>query len=227
MKFWRLACTFLLLGWLAPALADDEALERIREAAMAAVAAQAPATAQLSADSLDPRLRLPACAEAPVAEPPASLRGSTVTVAVRCNAPSQWTVHVPVRLRDPRTVYVLTRAVRAGETVDDGLFVAQQRDVALLPFGFLDDLEASRGMQFKRALAAGVTPTPADLAAPNWVKRGQLVQVLSRAGGIEVRAEGKALVDGSAGERIRVENRNSRRIVEGRVSAPGVVEVAM
>ncbi len=217
----------LLLIWLAPAHADDESLDRIRSAASAAVATQATPTATLSVDSLDPRLRLPACDQAPLADPPQNLRGSTITVAVRCSAPSQWTVHVPVRIRDPRTVLVLARAVQLGELASDAVFLAQERDVAVLPFGYLEDIAVVRGQQFRRAMPAGSTPSPADLSAPSWVKRGQYIQLISRAGAIEVRAEGKALGDGAAGQRIRVENRGSRQVVEGTVSAPGVVEVTL
>ncbi len=217
----------LLMPWLAPAQAEDESLDRIRGIAGEVVAAQAAPTAKISADSLDPRLRLPACGEMPMADPPQSLRGSTITVAVHCANPVQWTVHVPVRIRDPRMVLVLARAVQSGEPASDAVFVAQERDVAVLPFGYLEDIAAARGQQFKRAMPAGATPSPADLSAPNWVKRGQSVLLLSRAGAIEVRAEGKALGDGAAGHRIRVENRGSRQVVEGVISAPGVVEIAM
>ena len=213
--------------WPAGAQDLSEPLQRLREIASAAVAAQAAPTASVSADALDPRLRLPACADRPLADPPAAMRGSTITVAVHCTAPSRWTVHVPVRLRDPRPVLTLVRAVQAGELVSDDQFQITERDIALLPFGHLEDLEPIRGQQFRRALPVGATPAPADLVPPHWVKRGQLIQLISRSGGIEVRAEGKALADGAAGHRVRVENRSSRRVVEGVVLAPGVVEVAL
>ncbi|HEY0973317.1 MAG TPA: flagellar basal body P-ring formation chaperone FlgA [Solimonas sp.] len=222
------AALALSMGLPGPASAQDdtEPLERLRSVARAAVAAQAAPTARIEADALDPRLRLPACAEAPLAQVPAQ-RAATVTVALRCDAPVQWTVHVPVRVRDLRPILVLKQPVRAGEIAGDEHFIVQERDVATLPFGHLDDPDALRGRQFRRALAAGAAPAPADLEAPRWVQRGQPVQIRGRAGGIEVRAEGKALADGAAGHRVRVENRGSRRVVEGVVAAPGVVEVAL
>lgn len=217
----------LLLPGLAAAQTGDESLDRIRTLAAAAIRAQAAPGAQVAADTLDPRLRLPACATPPSAEAPAAIRGSSVSVAVRCDAPMQWTVHVPVRVRDLRQVLVLSRAVRAGEAVDAKQFSLQERDVTALPFGHLEDPAGIAGQQFRRALPAGSALAPADLAAPDWVKRGQMVQLVSRAGAIEVRAEGKALANGAAGQRVRVENRGSRQVVEGVVRAPGVIEVAL
>ncbi len=221
------ALALLLTGHAVGAqVPEPESLDRIRTIASAAVSAQASASARVDADTLDPRLRLPACTSAPVADPP-TLRGPVATVAVHCAAPTRWSVHVPVRIRDLRPVLVLRRPVRAGELADDSLFDTQARDIAALPFGHLEDPASVRGRQFRRALPGGAAPVPGDLVAPRWVQRGQTVQLRSRSGGIEVRAEGTALADGAAGHRVRVENRGSRRIVEGTVSAPGVVEVVL
>ena len=52
-----------------------------------------------------------------------------------------------------------------------------------------------------------------------------LVTLIGRAAGIEVRAAGKAMADGGRGSRVRVQNSNSKRIVEVTVTAPGVVEL--
>ncbi len=216
----------LLVSMAAHAQDGDEPLSRIEAAALGAVRAQLAPTASVSAGPLDARLRLPACARPPLADAP-SLRGATATVAVRCAGPAAWSVHVPVRISNLQPVLVLTRAAQRGEAVTADMFVTQRFDVAQLPFGYLGDFKLVDGQQFRRPLAAGAIPTPADLEAPRWIRRGESVQLLGRAGGIEVRADGKALADGAAGGRVRVENRSSRRVVEGTVTAPGVVEVRL
>ena len=57
------------------------------------------------------------------------------------------------------------------------------------------------------------------------VRRGQRVTVLAQGRGIQVRTNGKALGDAAKGERVRVENTTSRRVVEGVAIADGVVRV--
>jgi flagellar basal body P-ring formation protein FlgA len=69
--------------------------------------------------------------------------------------------------------------------------------------------------------------TPNDAQPQRLVRRGETVTVVSRSGGIEVRAGGTALTDGARGERIRVRNDSSRRIVEGVVTAAGRIEVTL
>jgi flagellar basal body P-ring formation protein FlgA len=220
----RLLTLCLVLGTAPPLKAAGfEPLQRLDTLAVAAVSAQLPPSAQVSGGTLDPRLRLPACSSAPAADPPA-VRGAQATVTLRCAEPA-WTVYVPVRIRDPRPVVVLARAVARGETLDAGMLSLQERDVAQLPFGYLATLEQALDMEARRGLVAGAVLTPNDAQPQRLVRRGEAVTVVSRSGGIEVRAGGTAMADGARGERIRVRNDSSRRIVEGVVTAAGRVEV--
>lgn len=216
----------LLLLASAPALAQAQdglqSIEALQRLAEDAVRRQLPASAEVRADAVDPRLRLPACA-APSAEAGAS-RGASVTVAVRCAAPN-WTVYVPVRVRDLRKIRVLAQAVRAGDSLAPAQLTVETRDVAQLPFGYLDAEAPLDELEFRRGLVAGSALSPADLMPARCVRRGELVQLRSRIGGLEVRAGGKALGDGARGQRIRVENTQSRRVVEGTVTAAGIVEL--
>ena len=215
----------LLLSANATALAQDgfETAERLRTTAEESVRRELPATAIVSADALDARLRLAACADL-VADPPSG-RGNSVNVALRCTTPSAWTVYVPVRVRDLRPVYVLAGAPRRGDPVTASLLKVETRDVAQLPFGYIAEHSPLSELEFRRALVPGAALAPTDLAPARCVRRGEQVQLISRVAGLEVRASGKALNDGARGERVRVENSGSKRIVEGRVSGPGVVEL--
>lgn len=210
------------------ALAQTSAtpLSSIQAAARKAVLAQAAPGVEASADAMDPRLKLPACASPLQAEVPPP-RGAVASVAVRCEGPTPWTVYVAVRLRELRKIPVLVQAVSPNQVADASLFMLQIRDVAALPQGYLLSIEQAVGQRFRRGLSANAVPAPADLSPPRWVRRGDPVQLIGRAGAIEVRAEGRALADGLAGGRVRVENLRSRRVVEGVVSAPGLVEVQL
>ncbi|WP_051362405.1 flagellar basal body P-ring formation chaperone FlgA [Solimonas soli] len=200
---------------------------RLRALAERAVRQDLPASAEVSAEGLDPRLRLPACAQPPAATAD-QRRGARVSVTLRCAAPQAWTLYVPVAVRDVREVPVLARAVRRGEAFDAGALRSERRDVAQLPFGWLErwssDAQAYAEAEFRRPLAAGQVPGPDDLAPRRCVRRGDAVTLIGRAAGIEVRVEARALADGARGERIQVENARSRRVVPAIVTGPGTVE---
>lgn len=222
------ACRLAGLALLWPCLAAAEpveSLQRIEATAIAAVSAQLPPTAQVSGGGLDTRLRLPECSEAPVAESP-MLRGGSATVTVRCPAPA-WTLYVPLQISDLRPVVVSARALVRGEAVTDAALGLQTRDVAKLPFGYFESLEAVRGYELRRPLPAGTVLTPNDAEPPRLVRRGEVVTVIGRSGGLEVRVSGTALADGAQGGRIKVRNDSSKRVVEGVVTAAGTVEILL
>jgi flagella basal body P-ring formation protein FlgA len=61
----------------------------------------------------------------------------------------------------------------------------------------------------------------------NIVKRGESIVLVASAGTMEVRMQGTAMSDASLGDRVRVKNLSSERVVEGVVDGPGVVRVTM
>ncbi len=177
---------------------------------------------------LDPRLRLQACA-APLQtfSPPGSeLRGNT-TVGVRCTAPRPWTVYVPARIRMLGPVLVLTQARPRGTVLRAEDVKPVARDRAALRQGYFRAAGEVAGMVLSRSLAAGSVLTPRAVQRPRLVARGERVVIVASAGGIQVHSSGEALQDGARGDRIRVRNLASRRLIEARVVASGTVQVAM
>jgi flagellar basal body P-ring formation protein FlgA len=58
------------------------------------------------------------------------------------------------------------------------------------------------------------------------IHQGQQVTLIATVGGLQVRATGKALANGSAGARLRVQNLSSLKVVEGVVENEDVIRVA-
>lgn len=97
-----------------------------------------------------------------------------------------------------------------------------------IPELVLSDLNAVIGQRAKRFLPAGRPLRATDLQSVPLVKRGQIVQVVSTAGGVEVRSVAKAVADGGMGDvvELRAGGRRgsnltgvvtgSRRVVIGR-----------
>ena len=59
------------------------------------------------------------------------------------------------------------------------------------------------------------------------VRRGQQVTVIAASGPVEIRAQGLALNDAAASERVRVQNVTSLKVVEGVVESDSVVRVGL
>lgn len=226
-----LLAMLMLLVASGVAQAQIQRLESIQAAAEKEVRGLLPqgkATYHVSAARLDPRLRLAQCASALEAfMPNNSAPAAKVTVGVRCTAPTQWTIYVPVVTEIDAQILVLRRALARQATVAADDVELQTRRLPGTASQFISDVADLRGRHLKRSVAAG-TPLTADvLVADVLVRRGQQVTLLAAGGPFEIRAQGQALSEGGASQRIRVRNVTSGKIVEGVVENASTVRVGL
>lgn len=150
-----------------------------------------------------------------------------VTVSVRGERRLTFPVFLDVKVLQP--VVVCTRAVAAGEPLTEANARGERRpgDPAR-PAPAADAVlgrKAVRAFPAGHAVAAGdVDRPPAD---PPAVRANQRVTLVVRLGAVNVTAAGEALQDGKVGEAVRVRNADSKKVVTGRVSGPGTVDVEL
>lgn len=121
----------------------------------------------------------------------------------------------------PAETLVAVRPIRAQQII-------LADDLAVIPgdsAGALRDPAAAVGKEARVTLYPNRPIHSGDLAAPALVDRNQIVILAYAAGPLLIRAEGRALARGGAGETIRVMNLASRSTVSGRIAADGSVTV--
>ena len=182
----------------------------------------------VTADPLDPRLKLAACGGPLAGEPHGARRphGAT-TVKVRCPGPSPWKVYVKVSLKAWTEAVVAARPLGRGHTLAGGDVRLEERERGAMSHGSLTEVAQAIGQTVRRPVQAGDVLTPRHVAAPLAVERGQQVTLLAASGPIQVRVEGLALANGAVGQRIPVRNMSTRRDLEGIVRSPKVVEILL
>jgi flagella basal body P-ring formation protein FlgA len=106
--------------------------------------------------------------------------------------------------------------------------VLTETDLALADIntpGTISDIAMVLGLETRVALYQGRPFALSDLAAPALVERNQLINIVFRAGGLFIAAEGRSLDRAAPGERLRVMNLSSRATVSARLGADGVAYV--
>lgn len=83
------------------------------------------------------------------------------------------------------------------------------------------------GQRLKRGLKVGQPLVRTQVDFPPMVRRGQTVEIRLQRQGFVLTAKGEARQSGQQGDTIRVRNVASRRQLQGRIVAPGVVEVGI
>jgi len=208
-----------------------ESLARIRASAEAYVRAQLPGDASkatVSADQLDSRLHFAHCFSPLRASLPsgAALQART-TVGVSCDTGAAWTVYVPVTAQSEITLLVLRKPVAQGARLAAEDVEVQKRKLSGTGIAFLTDVADLKRRTVKRPLPVGTALSIDMFTADVLIHQGQEVTLIATGGGVQVRARGRALANGSAGTRLRVQNLSSLKVVEGVVENEDVIRVAL
>lgn len=183
---------------------------------------------EIEVKQLDPRLRMPMCDKELTAslESPATPIGR-VTVKVRCEGSSPWTVFVPAQVRLFREVVTTTRPLKRAGIIEPGDVVLRERDISLINQGYFTSVDQAIGQKLTRPTVGDQVITLVHLEQAEVVRKGDQVVITARSGTLSVRMPGEALSNGGLAEQIRVKNLNSQRVIKAQVTAPGQVEVSM
>ena len=182
---------------------------------------------EIQVNQLDPRVRLAHCDKELTAtlESPAQPMGR-VTVRVRCEGSSPWTIFVPAQVKLFRDVVTVTHPLKRGAIIDYPDVTLRERDVGLISRGYMTAIELAVGQKLLRPVVTDQVLSLTHLEQAATVRKGDHVVISARSGSLSVKMPGEALSDGGLSEQIRVKNLNSNRVVKARVTAPGQVEVA-
>lgn len=189
---------------------------------------QTPGRYEIQVNQLDPRLRMPMCDKELTAslESPAQPVGR-VTVKVRCEGASPWTVFVPAQVKLFRDVVVVTRPLKRTGIIGYDDVAMRERDISLITQSYLTSVDQAIGQKLTRPMVADQVITLVHLEQAEVVRKGDQVVISASSGGLNVKMPGEALSNGGMSEQIRVKNLNSNRVIKARVTAPGQVEVAL
>ncbi len=183
---------------------------------------------QITATTLDNRLRLKAC------ERPLEAFGTMVgensgrmTVGIRCSGVMPWTVYVPVQMRASVAVLSIINTLPKDSVISASDIVLVNRNVQELPARYLSEPEAVIGMQLTRSVPANSLLTQAMVQQRLLINKGQEVTILAGGQNFAVKMLGTALQNGTAGQRIGVKNTTSGRTVEAVIVDAGTVRVSL
>jgi flagella basal body P-ring formation protein FlgA len=179
----------------------------------------------ISVGNLDNRLRLTNCGS-PVEfiNQDQSGLGGNISVKAQCDSGKVWSVHVPAQVTIYREIAIAARDIARGEVISLAHIDTNLVNVSSIRQAFLPEAESIIGKEAKRNIGKGEPFKTALLDAPTAVKRGELVTLESLAGSIKVSSAGTAMADGRVGQKIRVRNNSSERIISGVVISQGLVQ---
>lgn len=234
----QLLATWLVIlcvfAWLslqgAAANQTVQSLDSIRDQAAEFVHANSDRFAvapQVTPGRLDSRLQLAECSlPLQSSAAPGGLRPGNSVVEVRCDGDQPWKLFVPVEIALPGQVVVAAHALQRGQVLRESDLEMRRVDLAAQHRGYFQTPAKLIGKKMKRSVGRSTVLAPRMLTREKLVRRGGDVLILAGGDRFSVRMKGKALNDGSRGDRVRVRNLSSGREIGATVIDAGVVEVS-
>ena len=186
------------------------------------------ANVEVSVGTLDSRLRLVDCRDDlafKLIEPPHNAHN--VTIKTSCEHDQPWTVYIPATISVYEEIVVANRSLTRGDILSEDDLSFKRVNTSSIGRGLINDIASVNGFELKRPVRAGETIRSNYLKKPDIVLKGQLVVMSAKSRFLSVETTGVALVNGHIGERIKVKNDKSNRVIDAQVVGPGKVSVAV
>jgi len=135
-----------------------------------------------------------------------------------------------VPAKPTRKIAMSTRPLSRGETI-------QKNDVVLKPMtstanssgdaaGWIDSEDKAVGLAVTRSLQAGEPVSAADLTRPIAIQRNEMISLVARSSGVQVRTSVKALEAGAVGDLITIETQDKDKSkLTARIIGPKSAEI--
>lgn len=185
-----------------------------------------PYPAQIEIKRISEKIKLKKCIS-PITFDFANKRKKTghTLLKASCSSPVNWRINLPVKITVFQDVLVLKQPVIRSQTIDNDDIIVKKMNVSQLTKGYYTHINQLNQLETKRNLKALTVLSPSHLKAKRLIQSGQQVTLQLNYSGIGVKASGTALQSASKGQRIKVRNNSSLKIIEGIVTSNSIVQV--
>ena len=190
-------------------------------------------TSELKSDNftistVDKRLRLKLCTNKLKSQfPTYSKQLGRTTVEVSCSDRRAWKILVGVNIKKFVNILTAKHSLPAGKLITQNDVSVRHSDVSRMHNGYFTETSQVLNMVVRRPIRAGQQLSPALVKQKQMVTRGDEILILAKTKHLRIKVKGKALMNGYLGQKIKVRNSKSKRILQATVISNGLVEVNM
>jgi flagella basal body P-ring formation protein FlgA len=225
------AALLALLGATAAAAAQPTSVDAVQAqiqqlAQQASAGMPAGTRVEVEVGTLDPRLKLAACARITPYLPSGTRLWGRAQVGLRCAEGARWSVYLPVTVRVFAKAWTVNQPLALGTVLSAAHLQLDEVDIAAEPSPVILQAQAAIGRPLARALRPGQVLRDADLKPRQWFAAGDPVRIVGTGAGFAISADGHALSNGIEGQPIKVRTEGGR-VVIGRATGTRQVEVSL
>ena len=168
--------------------------------------------------------RLPPCAQPlEISNNADRFPGGQQQRQIKCDSPS-WLLFARAEVIMKAQVPITAKKLSKGAVIDADSLRWRTITIEARHQSIVMSKQELIGQQIKRGIRSDSPILKSLVTAPLWVKRGELIILQAGTKGFVATSEGVALESGSEGQRIRVRNSKSGKVVSGIIVEKGKVQ---
>ena len=152
---------------------------------------------------------------------------AVVEVAILVDREKFKVLRIPYRLRRYHQVLVAAKVIDQGEPLSEDNLNLRRVEAPAATTPFLTHHDAVHGKVASRKLQAGTKLSLRMISDPAVIYSGDQINVVAVNGRIQVAARAIALQDGAVGQRIKVRNLSSNKVVQATVHGAGLAVIRL
>jgi len=180
----------------------------------------------VSLHPIDHRLNLKKCSSPlEIKTTGGTIKAGRNTLKISCSSPSTWRIFITSTVQVTKKILVIKHFVNKGQLLTKEDISFRKVNVSKLHNRYLENEANIIGKEVTRNLQAGSILTANNLTNPILIKRGDTVNIIAQREGFKITMKGQAMANGSIGERIKVKNLSTKKIINGSVTSKHSVKV--
>ncbi|REL30306.1 flagellar basal body P-ring formation chaperone FlgA [Thalassotalea euphylliae] len=176
----------------------------------------------VTAAKLDPRIVIKPCDQNLQANIPDIHNSRNVNVKITCEGSSPWNLYVPVKVTIDAPVVVAKYAIDRGSMLTPDNIQIAYVDEKRLRGEAIGDVNTLYGAKAKRNIVKGKAISPNHVCS---VCKGDNVTLIALSSTFSIKTSGTSVSNGHVGDKVRVKNNRSGKLVTGRVSGVNKVTI--
>ncbi|ORU94556.1 MAG: flagellar biosynthesis protein FlgA [Cycloclasticus sp. symbiont of Bathymodiolus heckerae] len=180
----------------------------------------------IKVNSIDQRLKLQKCtADVEIELTQPYVKAGRNTLSVRCLSDVPWRIFMTAHVKLFAHALVSLHPLNKGHLIQEHDVTLKKVELNGLRSAYLTDSKQALNKVIKRRLKRGDIISVNNLSKPILIKKGDAITILAKNNGFKISMKGIALMSGSKGDKIKVKNIKTKKIVHGIIFDAQTIQV--
>ncbi|NMP32870.1 flagellar basal body P-ring formation protein FlgA [Thalassotalea sp. M1531] len=173
---------------------------------------------------LDPRIVIKPCKNQLSANIPENSRSRNVNVKITCEGSTPWSLYVPVKVTETKAVLIATQPIDKGSVLTPDNVKVRYLPTLKVRGEVITTSNNVIGAKAKRNISSG---KPISKRYICLVCKGDNVSLIAKSDSLQIKTAGTSINSGHLGDKVRVRNDRSGKLVTGRVTGLNKVTIIL